>query len=105
MRFGHAEERREDGKGGKEKAFQSLTYQKVAVHLVRDLVVAEHGDVLDDGAVLADDLGGVLSRHAGQRADHFGKGTIGGRTRELTGSLHDLSGKKLRSISLPAVQL
>ena len=42
MRFGHAEERREDGKGVKEKARQSLTYQKVAVHLVRDLVVAEH---------------------------------------------------------------
>ena len=33
----------------------------------------------------------------------FGKGTVDGRTRELTVSLHDLSGKKLWSISLPAV--
>jgi len=33
----------------------------------------------------------------------FGKGTIDGRTRELTVSLHDLFGKKLWSISLPAV--
>lgn len=34
----------------------------------------------------------------------FGKGTIDGRTRELTVSLHDLSGKKLWSITLPAVE-
>jgi alkaline phosphatase D len=34
----------------------------------------------------------------------FGKGSIDGRTRELTVSLHDLSGKKLWSISLPAVE-
>lgn len=36
---------------------------------------------------------------------YFGKGTIDGRTRELTVSLHDLSGKQLWSISLPAVDL
>ena len=36
---------------------------------------------------------------------YFGKGTIDGRTRELTVSLHDLSGRKLWSISLPSVQL
>ena len=34
----------------------------------------------------------------------FGKGTIDGRTRELTVSLHDLTGKKLWSISLPAFE-
>ncbi len=34
----------------------------------------------------------------------FGKGTIDGATRELTVSLHDLSGKKLWSISLPSVE-
>lgn len=34
----------------------------------------------------------------------FGKGSIDGRTRELTVSLHDLSGKKLWSISLPSVE-
>ncbi len=32
----------------------------------------------------------------------FGKGAIDGRTRELTITLHDLSGKKLWSISLPS---
>jgi len=36
---------------------------------------------------------------------YFGKGSIDGRTRELTVSLHDLSGKQLWSISLPAVDL
>jgi alkaline phosphatase D len=35
----------------------------------------------------------------------FGKGTVDGRTRELTVSLHDLSGKRLWSISLPALGL
>lgn len=34
----------------------------------------------------------------------FGRGAIDGRTRELTVSLHDLSGKKLWSISLPSVE-
>ena len=34
----------------------------------------------------------------------FGTGTIDGRSRELTVSLHDLSGKKLWSISLPSVE-
>ncbi|MEO8361100.1 MAG: alkaline phosphatase D family protein [Vicinamibacteria bacterium] len=34
----------------------------------------------------------------------FGKGSVDGRTRELTVSLHDLYGKKLWSISLPAVE-
>lgn len=34
----------------------------------------------------------------------FGKGAIDGRTRELTVSLHDLSGRKLWSISLPSVE-
>ncbi len=33
----------------------------------------------------------------------YGKGTVDGRTRELTISLHDLSGKRLWSISLPSV--
>ena len=33
----------------------------------------------------------------------FGKGSIDGRTRELTVSLHDISGKQLWSISLPSV--
>ena len=35
---------------------------------------------------------------------YFGRGAIDGRTRELTVSLHDLSGKKLWSISLPAAE-
>lgn len=35
---------------------------------------------------------------------YFGRGSIDGRTRELTVSLHDLSGRKLWSISLPAVE-
>ena len=34
----------------------------------------------------------------------FGKGLVDGRTRELTVSLHDLTGKKLWSITLPAVE-
>jgi len=34
----------------------------------------------------------------------FGKGVVDARTKELTMSLHDLSGKKLWSISLPAVE-
>ncbi|MBK5255592.1 MAG: alkaline phosphatase D family protein [Vicinamibacteria bacterium] len=34
----------------------------------------------------------------------FGKGAIDGRTRELTVSLYDLSGKKLWSISLPSIE-
>lgn len=34
----------------------------------------------------------------------FGKGAIDGRTRELTVSLHDISGRKLWSITLPSVE-
>ena len=35
----------------------------------------------------------------------FGKGSIDGRTRELTVTLHDLSGRRLWSISLPSIEV